>query len=163
MRVGKTRMKRKKRNAMKKILSPPTKSERGQSLLELAISLMVLLMLLTGSVEFGLALFQFVTIRDAAQEGAVFGSINPTKTDEIRWRTMDAASDVVTLSADDIDVTVNGSGPCEGHVGSVPNSIEVVVGFDHPITYPFVAEMTGTDTIRLTGRATTTILLPVCP
>ena len=51
------------------------KSERGQSLVELSISLVVLLYLLSGAVEFGLAFFQFVQLRDAAQEGALFGSM----------------------------------------------------------------------------------------
>src|SRR6266536_2216413 len=49
--------------------------ERGQSLVELSISLLVLLYLLSGAVEFGLAFFQFVQLRDAAQEGALFGSM----------------------------------------------------------------------------------------
>ena len=38
------------------------KSERGQSLVELSISLLVLLYLLSGAVEFGLAFFQFVQL-----------------------------------------------------------------------------------------------------
>jgi Flp pilus assembly protein TadG len=48
-------------------------SAKGQSLVELAISLVILLFLLAGIVEFGLAFFQFVQLRDAAQEGALFG------------------------------------------------------------------------------------------
>ena len=54
------------------------KSERGQSLVELSISLVMLLYLLSGAVEFGLAFFQFVQLRDAAQEGALFGSMDPS-------------------------------------------------------------------------------------
>ena len=53
------------------------KSERGQSLVELSISLLVLLYLLSGAVEFGLAFFQFVQLRDAAQEGALYASMSP--------------------------------------------------------------------------------------
>ena len=59
----------------KKFLLP--KSARGQSLVELAISLVVLLMLLSGAVEFGIIFFQFVQLRDAAQEGALYGSTHP--------------------------------------------------------------------------------------
>ena len=55
----------------------PIKSERGQSLVELAISIVILIYLLAGAVEFGLAFFQFVQLRDAAQEGALYGSMNP--------------------------------------------------------------------------------------
>ncbi len=51
--------------------------ERGQSLVELAISLTVILLLLSGAVSFGMALFSYVAIRDAAQEGALYGSFNP--------------------------------------------------------------------------------------
>jgi Flp pilus assembly protein TadG len=69
--------------------------ERGQSLVELAISLIVLLFLLLGAVEFSLALFQYVTIRDAAQEGALYGSINPTDEDGIKDRAVAAAADVL--------------------------------------------------------------------
>jgi hypothetical protein len=52
-------------------------NQRGQSLVELAISLTVMLLLLAGAVTFGMALFSYVAIRDAAQEGALFGSFNP--------------------------------------------------------------------------------------
>lgn len=53
------------------------RSSKGQSLVELAISLVVLLMLLAGAVEFGILFFQYVQLRDAAQEGALFGSTHP--------------------------------------------------------------------------------------
>ncbi len=140
--------------------------------MELAISLVVLLMLLTGAVEFGLALFQYVTIRDAAQEGAVYGSINPTDIDGIKWRTVDAASDVVELNPNDVRIFVNGNestagslaaNSCEGEMGGSPNTLEVVAGFNHPVTFPFVADMINNGTIRLEGRATATILQPTCP
>jgi Flp pilus assembly protein TadG len=45
-------------------------SERGQSLVEFSISLVIILWLLAGAVEFGIALFQYIQLRDAAQEGA---------------------------------------------------------------------------------------------
>ena len=44
--------------------------ERGQSLVELAISILFLLLLLAGAAEFGVLFFQFVQLRDAAQKGA---------------------------------------------------------------------------------------------
>lgn len=55
----------------------PHRHERGQSLVELALSLTVMLLLLSGAVTFGMALFSYVAIRDAAGEGALFGSISP--------------------------------------------------------------------------------------
>src|SRR5512138_51077 len=64
---------------MKSILRrlSPARRERGQSLVELAISLTVMLLLLSGAVTFGMALFSYVAMRDAAQEGALYGSFNP--------------------------------------------------------------------------------------
>ena len=52
--------------------------ERGQSLVELAVSLVILLYLLSGAAEFGILFFQYVQLRDAAQEGALYGSMNPS-------------------------------------------------------------------------------------
>jgi hypothetical protein len=57
----------------------PASITRGQSLVELAISLTVMLLLLAGAVTFGMALFSYVAIRDAAQEGALYGSMYPYK------------------------------------------------------------------------------------
>ena len=51
--------------------------EKGQSLVELALTLLIILTLLAGAVDLGSAFFSYVAIRDAAQEGALFGSIKP--------------------------------------------------------------------------------------
>ena len=56
------------------------KNERGQSLVELAISLTVLLYLLSGAVEFGIVFFKYIQLRDAAQEGALYASLYPLDT-----------------------------------------------------------------------------------
>src|SRR3990172_6767016 len=53
------------------------RGERGQSLVELALSLTVILLLLAGAVDFSIAYFSFSAMQDAAQEGALYGSINP--------------------------------------------------------------------------------------
>jgi hypothetical protein len=51
---------------------------KGQSLVELALSFTLLLLLLGGAVDLGRAFFGFIAIRDAAQEGAAFASLKPT-------------------------------------------------------------------------------------
>ena len=62
------------------------KNEKGQSLVELAISLTMILILLSGVVEFGIAFFQFIQLRDAVQEGALYGSIHPYDNAQIEVR-----------------------------------------------------------------------------
>src|SRR5262245_26397397 len=74
------------------------KSERGQSLVELSISLVLLLVLLAGAVEFGMAFFQFVQLRDAAQEGALYGSMNPSDCANILARVKGASSSPINLT-----------------------------------------------------------------
>src|SRR5215470_12817695 len=77
---------------------------RGQSLVELALSLTVILMLLAGAVDFGMAFFSYTAIRDAAQEGALYGSINgpsdqqlPSPPDDICNRVRMASSSPIDL------------------------------------------------------------------
>ena len=48
--------------------------ERGQSLAELSITMTLVLILLAGVADAGRAFFTYITLRDAAQEGALYGS-----------------------------------------------------------------------------------------
>jgi len=139
----------------------PHPKERGQSMVEFAISLTVIMMLLAGAVEFGIALFQFVQLRDAAQEGALYGSIHPGDDTNIEARVRSASPSPIDLQ-NDPDVTIvitypDGAPNCEG------KGIQVDVSYPHRIGMPFIGPIIGSNTIPLTGSVTDTILLPVCP
>ena len=139
----------------------PHFKERGQSLVEFAISLTVIMMLLAGAVEFGIALFQFVQLRDAAQEGALYGSIHPGDDTNIVARVQSASHSPIDLQ-NDPDVTIvisypDGAPNCEG------KGIQVDVSYPHRIGMPFIGPIIGSNIIPLTGSVTDTILLPVCP
>ena len=146
---------------MKDKLKSTTGERSGQSLVELAISLMVILMLLLGAVEFSLALFQYVTIRDAAQEGAVYGSFTPGDLAGVRYRVAAAASDVMVIDPNEpmVSAVINGR-PCEK--SGETNTITVTVKYPHVIAFPLVGPMIGTNTINLTASVTNTILSPSC-
>lgn len=148
------------------------KSERGQSLVELSISLVVLLYLLSGAVEFGIAFFQYVQLRDAAQEGALYGSMDPASDavgDRITARIRGASSSPINLADTSlvlIDLQVDGApianaiaagNACEGH------GLEVTVSYNHQIFMPFIPQLIGRSTIPLNATVTDTILAPVCP
>lgn len=153
-------------------------SARGQSLVELAISLVVLLYLLAGAAEFAIALFQYVQLRDAAQEGALYGSIHPTDTAGIITRARNSSSSPINLqnpavtidiyidddptedddpldTVDDIPYTDAdyADKACEGH------GVKVVVSYDHTVFMPFMPRIIG-DTIELKATVTDTILTP---
>lgn len=143
-------------------------SERGQSLVELSISLLVLLYLLSGAVQFGLAFFQFVQLRDAAQEGALYGSMGPLDPGLIEARVRGASNSPVNLSdsglvAVDIQIddapiatAISNGTACEGH------ALKVTVSFDHVVFMPFMSQIIG-PTVPLNAVVTDTILSPVCP
>jgi len=136
------------------------RGERGQSLVELAISLTVILLLLAGAVDFSIAYFSFAAMQDAAQEGALYGSVNPTDTTGVVTRVRNASSNPVDLSNAslvDVDVVTNpATSPCEG------DEITVKVVYDYPISMPFIGTIIGSQYITLTASVTDTILQPVC-
>lgn len=146
---------------MKSIREPT--SERGQSLVEMAITLTLLLILLAGIVDVGSAFFIMVQLNDAAAEGAVYGSLHPTDTGGIAGRALTSASDPLDLGdpINNVSVAVSApsahASPCEG------DRITVVVSYDYHIQMPFITTFIGTDTITLSGRSTDTILQPGCP
>jgi hypothetical protein len=51
--------------------------EFGQSLVEFSISAILIILLLVAVADFGRAFFTYLSMRDAAQEGALYGSICP--------------------------------------------------------------------------------------
>ena len=65
--------------------------ENGQSLVEMALSMTLLLILLAGVVDLGRAFFTFIALRDAAQEGASYAAVYAD------------ANGMEILTADDID------------------------------------------------------------
>jgi hypothetical protein len=145
------------------------KHERGQSLVELGISLLILLYLLSGAAEFGVLFFQFVQLRDAAQEGALYGSMNPSNITEINKRIQHSSESPLDLEAlilsGEVTVEINIDGTpssdpsyasvdCEGH------GIQVIVSYDHKIFMPFMPQLLSTDIIPLRAEVTDTILQP---
>ena len=137
------------------------KNERGQSLVEMAISLVLLLLLLSGIVELGMAFFQFIQLRDAAQEGALYGSINPTEVGKITDRAKGASASPINLSTDpNLTIAIQYSDvnkKCEG------SSITVRLTYQHQIFMPFVPKIIGKPTIQLNASVTDTIISPLCP
>lgn len=155
-----------------------TKNENGQSLVELALSMVLLLTLLAGLVDLGRAFFTYIALRDAAQEGASYASV--AKSDaltsssevatfcsavEARGRT--TSSNPVDLTTGDITVqtmingadcaTLSASNVCMG------GAVSVNVSFDNfPITMPFLGAIIGKQTLPLSAVVVDTILTPAC-
>ena len=153
------------------------RSERGQSLVELAISFIVIMILLSGAVDLGRAFFTYVAIRDAAQEGATYASTNPTDTASIHTRAQQSSDSPIDF-ANDPNVTFlppvpsPPSGPkCSGfyEVGGVNKAyaVTVEIWYEFPISMaliqPIVQAITGENYIILKASSTYTIISPACP
>lgn len=153
-------------------ISSVKKSEKGQSLVEVAVSLPVILLILLGTFDFGMGLFAYSILRDAAQEGALYGSINPGNRAEIENRARNilpheddvvfsSPVDLRDTSAVTVDIKTIGAA-CQGVTGGKANSIQVRLIYQYPILMPFAGEFVGSDTIQLSSTATNVILQPPC-
>ena len=135
-------------------------SERGQSLTELALSFTVLVLLLAVVVDAGRAFFSYLAVREAAEEGAVYGSLNPSDNAGIIDRVRTSSSAPVNL-ADTTAVTVTpvvvGTACADGS-----NQIQVTVSYMFDLTMPFLSAIIGTNQFPLTLSANSTILTPAC-
>jgi Flp pilus assembly protein TadG len=73
-------------------------SEYGSSLVELAFTLPLLMLLLMGAVDFGRAFYMAVEVVGAAHAGAEYGAQNPTDTAGMKTAAQDDAPNVSSLS-----------------------------------------------------------------
>ncbi len=155
-----------------KTIKQPDRKERAQSLIELAVSLPVIILILLGTVDFGMAIFSYAILRDSAQEGALYGSFNPTNKVEIESRARNIsprADDAVFSSPINlrdktlIKVEVKALGAaCQGSTNGVANTLQVTVSYKYPLIMPFIRPIVGANTIALAGMATNIILQPPC-
>ena len=132
--------------------------EKGQSLVELGISFVLLMLLLSGAAEFGVAFFQYVQLKDAAQEGAIYGSLYPYDTVSIEQRVRSASQSPINLTSENVQIFVSypDTSLCEGH------SIKVNVVYPHRVFMPLLPQLLGRETILLNGEVVNTILSQSC-
>jgi hypothetical protein len=147
--------------AMKKTPAKPfSRFTRGQSLVELGLTLVLILTLLAGAVDLGSAFFDYIALRDAAQEGALYGSIHPTDTPGIIARIRKSSTAPVNF---DNDPNVNIPQPIITGAACAGGAIKVTVSYIYHLTMPFIGGILGTQTITLSADVTDTILTPKCP
>ncbi len=147
------------------------RTRRGQSLVEMGLFLMLILFILAAAVDFGLGYLSYVDIRDAAQEGAIYGATHPADHAGIECRVRhytddhacgyngpDKPAPVNLWDTTNVKVTVTTS------LGTDPNMpIEVKVSYNYPILLPFINLVIGNNPtcgscIPLTARADAVIL-----
>lgn len=143
---------------------PSASLESGQSLVEVAIGMIVLMIIFSGLVDFGRAYFAFIAIEDAANEGATYLSINPTchyATDagcddpnNAFYRAAHSSSGEIDWSKVDIDI----DGILVDGKAAAGDPVYVTITYDLPLITPFLPPILGRDSITLTTTASHTII-----
>lgn len=137
----------------------------GQALVEMAISFIILILILSGVVDLGRAFFTYVALQNAAGEGAYYGSafpFNVTSADEddpnnIEYRTLnevpEGLSQVIGWDPDETVVTVTAPNPGRNPGTPITVVVEAPFEFIGPLT-----ALIGWSEITLRADATQTIL-----
>ncbi len=134
--------------------------ERGQSMIELAMSITVLMVLLAGTIDLGRAFIAWLAMRDAAQEGASYASFHPADTSGIEARVRATFADVIKDPSAIVSVGIAYDGPlCLDDPQSI---VTVNVEYQNfPISMPFLGALIG-DTIIIRATINDAIILPLC-
>ena len=162
--------------------------EKGQSLVEIVLTITFLTMLIAGVVDLGRAFFTYIALRDAAQEGAAFASVSriypfePMKCTEIIARAQSTSNtQIVDLSQTTVNITYYDIGdlnltkpykckelnPVATSVHNLHSClgctvvIEVSIA-DFPLVTPFMGTILGTQTIGIRASIEDTVLTPQC-
>ncbi len=139
------------------------KLERGQSLVELSLSMLLFLMLFLGVLDLGRAYFIYVALEDSAGEAAIYLAINPecaepndsecADPNNARYRAANAASGNFDWSKTDIDIRY-----LTGERG-VGNTVEVEIRYPFTLYTPIISSIVGDDTLTISAQATQTIMV----
>ncbi|MBC7263107.1 MAG: pilus assembly protein [Chloroflexi bacterium] len=105
------------------------KRSKGQSLVEWALVLPLLLLILLAIFDLGGAFGDYIALSEAARQGAYYGSMHPTDLAGIRQRVREEAAGAgLTITDADITITAGGAGePIRVSVDYVYHSITTYV------------------------------------
>ena len=134
------------------------KKEKGQSLVEMAISVILLLLILAGIVDLGRAAYTMMALQDAAEEGVVYGVAFPNKCTEIANRVIGNLSTGLHPENTTVNIKI-GDTECNVAAGVAGNEMIVTVSQPFQITMPMLGAVVG-QTIQLSTTANGVLLRP---
>jgi Flp pilus assembly protein TadG len=133
-------------------------ARRGQSLVELTLTLPVMLLLMLGTIDMGRMFFDYIQLRNAVREGAGYGTRYPTETGNISDRVLDhIQQDNAQLSPADITVQVSCSGACTTLGGNGVITVSASHTFS-PITTAFLQSYFGVAPFTMTATASMKVM-----
>ena len=128
----------------------PSKGNRGQSLVEFAMTLPLIALILFGIIQYGLIFGAYMTLRNAATVGARYAVIGQTRhtVGEIQDFTKAAVAPMLSagnVTAVNIDTNFT--------VGSVSRATSVQIQYNLPLIVPFVVIGHTGNTLSLSAAA----------
>lgn len=134
---------------MKKVTYPSNK-KNGQTLVEFALMIPLLLLIAVVVFDLGRAIFYYSTIHNAAREGARYGIIYPDDATGMRNTTQNYAFGMGLPLSD----VAAGLGPAEIIDGFPNPTVRVTVSYSFTPATPILAWLIPSGQITLTSQAT---------
>lgn len=144
---------------------------KGQSLVELALSFVALMFLLVGTVEFSVIYFKVMQLRDSVHEGISYATtshIPPPPYD----KTYDGVADIISrvkgasntpVNPDDINVVVlYNDGNKNFKEACFDDEVKIIATHEHKLITPFLSTVFGKQYITLKVELTGDVFLPLC-
>ena len=130
-------------------MNPGRPPERGQELVEFALTAALLILLVMGIVDLGRATYAYSLLHNSAREGARYGVINYNDTDGIKTTVVNRA---LGLGLTPADVTVQ----LLDVYANVPNEDTIRVGttYQFNIITPVIGAFFGSNQVTLSTEAT---------
>jgi Flp pilus assembly protein TadG len=127
--------------------TPPGRGddERGAGVVEFALILPLLMMLVFGTIQFGLLYNRQQALHASAREGARMAALPSATSADISARALDALDGIPLGGTPTVTITPSLTRPCEGRLGE---TVLVVVTVPTTIEIP----VWGTESRTLTGR-----------
>jgi Flp pilus assembly protein TadG len=125
----------------------------GQSLLELAIAVPIMLLIMLGTIDVGRLFFGYIEMTNAVREGAEYAAHQPAATDKIRSYVTRHAEDLPVAS---IAVTCS-NGDCGTAVAGDRVTVEATWQFT-PVTGQFLGAFFGLPRFDLRVKSTMRVL-----
>ena len=122
------------------------KSEKGASAVEFALILPILVILVFGIVQFGIAYNNYIALTHAAREGARLAAVNMDETEGIEWFENRIRESAPSVSIESITLS--------GQDGNIGDSVAVtvtgeVLNIEIPLAGSWPVQLTSTATLRL--------------
>jgi len=129
-----------------------TKAEKGQSLLEFALIVPILLIILAGVLDLGRLYYAYVSVTDAAAEGASYAAIHPQAhaRAEVLQRAQEASGALVRIDPTMVQVD------CPAVAAGAP--VTVTVSYSFTLATPLLNVIVPSGELRLRAVATESIL-----